>query len=106
MSTQKVWTKDEVSTNLKKDDVWVIRGIVAIFNYQTADEQASEETKEDNGVGFNSADANILSSFAKQIQKWNPDKLRTPLSPKQFIIARKKMVKYSGQLARIANGEI
>lgn len=106
MTTERIWTKEEIKGNLLKDDQWVARGVVAIYEYQTADEQRVEDTVESNGVGFNGVDGRIMSSFAKQIIKWNPDKFRTPLSPKQFNIARKKIVKYSGQLAKIANGLI
>ncbi len=103
------WTKDQIKAELSSKDIWVTRGVVAIFNKQTDFEQAAEETQEDNGVGFNGADANILSSFAKQIQKWNNaprPSFPNPLSPRQMEIARKKIQKYAGQLAKIANGEI
>jgi hypothetical protein len=106
MSTDRTWTKEEITENLKTNDTWVFRGVVAIYERQTADEQASEETKHHNGVGFNGVDGRIMSSFAKQIINWNPDKFRSPLSPKQTQLARKKIMKYSGQLAKIANGVI
>lgn len=102
----KVWTKEEIRENLESHDHWVTKAISAIYKYQTADEQASEETKHHNNVGFNGVDGRILSSFAKQIDNFRPGKYRTPLSPKQLKIARKKIVKYSGQLAKIANGEM
>ena len=102
----KIWTPEEIRENLQNHDVWVTKAVVAIYNYQTADEQASEETKHHNNVGFNGADGRILSSFAKQIQNFRPGKYRSPLSPKQMKIARKKILKYSGQLAKIANGEM
>ena len=103
----KVWTKEEIRENLSNLDVWVTKGVVAIFNYQTIDEQRCEETQDNNGVGFNGVDGHIMSSFAKQINNFRPGgKFRTPLSPKQMTIARKKIIKYSGQLTRIANGEV
>jgi hypothetical protein len=81
---------------LASNDAWLMRGVVAIYNCQTADEQSNETTSHDNGIGFNGLDAQILSSFAKQIGQ------RGFLTPKQIAIARKKMVKYAGQLLRIA----
>ncbi len=103
----KIWNKDEIKENLLKNDVWVHRGVVAIYNFQTAEEQEVEDTTEHNGVGFNGVDGHILSSFAKQIIKWNSNqKFPSPLSPKQMTLARKKIVKYSGQLAKIANQEV
>jgi hypothetical protein len=92
----KVWTKQEIRTMLETNDVWVIRGMLAIFEYQTADEQAHGRTEYDNGVGFNGVDAEILTSFVEQY------KARNFLSPKQIAIARKKMLKYAGQLVKIA----
>ena len=102
----KIWTQAEIKDNLAEHDVWVTKGVVAIYNYQTADEQACEETKDHNGVGFNGVDGHIMSSFAKQINNFRPGKFRSPLSKKQMTIARKKIMKYSGQLTKIANGKI
>lgn len=77
---------------------WLTRAIQAIWNFQTNDEQMTDETRHSNNVGFNGADANILSSFARQLQAGRN------LSIKQLAIAKKKMPKYAKQLARIANG--
>lgn len=100
MSEQKVWTKEEIRKNMELSDKWLVRGIMAIYSKQTATEQASEATMEDNGIGFSGADATILSSFAKQYQE------RGFLTSKQLSIARNKMLKYSRQLADISNGKI
>lgn len=99
--------KRMVRENLAVNDTWLIRGLLAIYARQTADEKSSEHTKHDNEVGFNGLDAPILSSFAKQVIQWNNTEPRfrrfnSPLSPKQLVIARRKMAKYSGQLTRIA----
>ncbi len=87
-----------VKDKLLTDDAWLVRGLVAIYNRQTADEQRAEETKLHNRVGFNGSDANILTSFAKQWQS------RQWLSDKQMGLARRKMVKYAGQLVKVAKG--
>lgn len=93
------YTKEQIKTMLATNDKAVARGVLAIYAYQTAVEQASESTQQDNGVGFNGADAKILSSFAKQLQRgWN-------LSAKQLYIARQRMMKYAGQLTKIANAK-
>lgn len=91
-------------------DRWAIRGLLAIYSRQTADEQSSEGTKHHNGVGFNGSDAPILSSLAKQVLRWEATPVwqrpySSPLSGKQLLLLRRKLVKYSGQLARIAKGE-
>ncbi len=89
-----------VRDKLATDNEWLVRGMMAIYARQTADEQRAEDTKYLNGVGFNSADSTILTSFAKQ---WTA---RRWLSDKQMGIAKRKMAKYAGQLARIARGEL
>lgn len=94
---KKVWTKEEIADHMKNEDTWLYRGILAIYNKQTHNEQLSGETHELNGVGFNGADATIMSSFAEFLKNTGF------LTPKQQVIARKKMMKYAGQLAKIAN---
>jgi hypothetical protein len=89
-------TKEFIVEKLIASDRWLYRGLLAIFDYQTQDEQASESTNKNNGVGFNGVDAPILSSFSKQL------KARGFLTPKQLAVARKAMVKYAGQLLGIA----
>ena len=107
-SPAKVWTADEVKANLQANDWWVARATRAIFEKgQTSDEQSAESTRYQNGVGFNGADAQIMSSFAKQVIDWySTDRPRFPfpLSPKQLGMARTRIVKYSRQLAELANG--
>jgi hypothetical protein len=81
---------------LMSNDAALHRAVVAIYRRQTASEQASLQTKEDNGVGFSGCDAEILSSFAQKILKgWI-------MTPKCVAIARKKMPKYWKQLAEVA----
>ena len=54
---------------LASQSMWAIRGLLAIYAAQTADEQCSDSTTVDNGVGFTGIDANFLSSLAKQAQR-------------------------------------
>jgi hypothetical protein len=95
-----MYTKEAIRTLLETNDRAVARGVVAIYRYQTEAEQATQTTRDANGVGFNGVDAEILSSFALWINGGRP------LTPKMLALARKKMMKYAGQLARIANGEV
>jgi hypothetical protein len=97
--TQK-WTKEQIKRKLATDDRWLMRGILALYRFQTAEEQRVGATTENNGMGFNGVDAEILTSFALQIQR------SRYLSPKQLEIARKKMDKYAGQLTKVANGKL
>jgi len=91
-----LWTKEEIKAQLATSDAWLLRGLMAIYNYQTSQEKSSMATTEDNGVGFNGVDAFILTKFAEDYKKYNR------LSPKQMDLTRKKMLKYAGQLAKIA----
>ena len=104
------YTKEFIKFKLETNDKWLWRGILAIYSLQEEDEKSYGETIKKNGVGFNGADANILSSFAKQILNWlnayKENRYKQPLSHKQMDLARKKMRKYAGQLTCIANKEM
>ena len=91
------FTPDMIKDILLKNDEQVKKALLELFAKQTADEQVQETTKYVNMIGFSGADAFILSSFAKQLTE------RGYLSPKQMDLLRKRIVKYSKQLARIAN---
>lgn len=93
----KQYSIEQIKDLLKNNDKAVERAIVAIFNRQTESEKTTESTVEKNGVGFNGFDAKFFSSLAQQIQSG-----RT-LSAKQISFARKGILKYSKQLASIAN---
>jgi len=95
----KTWTADEIREKILTDDRWTIRGLLAIYKFQTEIEKEAEETLENNNVGFNGADGKILSSIAK----WYLEK--NFLTEKQIYAVRKRLGKYSGQLARIANNK-
>ena len=96
----KVWTANEIKSNILNSDKWAIRGLLAIYKYQTEYEQSVEATIESNGVGFNGADSKFMSSVAKSFLEKNY------ISDRQMFYVRKKIVKYCGQLAKIANGKI
>ena len=94
-------TKKELIAALKErlatDDRWALRALKLVYRNQTADEQASQQTIEHNGIGFSGPDAEILSSFAQQYQR------RGTLSPRQMNLLRRKMPSYAGQVARAAD---
>lgn len=94
---KKIWTKEEIKNLLKSNDAFVCRSLMVLYNFQTKDEQACGEANYQNGIGFNGADARILTSFAEFYKE------RGYLSHKQMEIARKKITKYSGQLTNYAN---
>lgn len=86
--------------NMQVHDAWITRGLVAIYEKQTADEQFVKTTKHSNGVGFTGSDAHFLSSLAQQYQ------YKGYLSAKQMKFARRSMKKYAGQLVKIVKGKI
>jgi len=86
------FVKDKLGT----DDRWLTRGLSAIYARQTASEQNTESTQDHNKVGFSAFDADFLTKMAKVILAG-----RT-LSPKQMAAVRKSMMKYAGQLVKIA----
>lgn len=71
---------------------WALRALTIVYGFQTEDEQHSGETTVSNGMGFSGMDANILSSFAQQIEKGRI------LSEKQMAILFKKMPRYWKQI--------
>lgn len=86
------WTPDLIKERIETSDLAVKKALLRIWSYQTEAEKEVGQTRETNGVGFNGIDAEILTSFAEQLDKkgW--------LSPKQIAIARKKLKKYSRQI--------
>ena len=106
----KTYDAGAIREKLVSDDRWLVRGILAIYARQTSDERSNQTTVYQNGIGFNGRDAAILSSFAKQILAWEATPVEDrrysfPLSTHvkgQLPLARRMMLKYAGQLARIA----
>lgn len=86
-----------LKTKLSTDSRWAIKAMLLIYSKQTHDEQLQGSTEHDNGIGFSGAHAEIMSSFAKQYQKWNK------LSDKQLKIVFKIMPKYWKQVLGCSN---
>ena len=86
------WNKESLKDLLKNNDMAVIRALLLIYSYQTESEKEFAETTEDNGMGFNGVDAEILTSFV------NWYKAHNYLSEKQMFLARKKIMKYAQQI--------
>lgn len=94
--TTKTARKEFIRGKMEGNAVWVIKGLIAIYKYQTMEEQHIGCTREDNGVGFSGVDSEILSSFAEQVNK------KRNLTIKQLAILHRLMPKYAGQLVKIA----
>jgi hypothetical protein len=71
--------------------------LLALYERQTSQEKQAETTIVQNKQGFNSCDAEILTNMAGC---WQRNKMFTD---KQVNLIRKKLYKYAGQLAEIAN---
>lgn len=85
-------TLETIRDLLDRSDKAVERALVVLYARQTADEQATGTTREHNGQGFNGTDAELLSSFAQQIERGRS------LTERQLFYARKKVRKYARQL--------
>ena len=91
------WNKDSIQSLLLSDPRAMNKAILKIYERQTEVEQCAGQTIENNGIGFNGVDSEIMSSFAKQLAQ------RGFLTPKQTMIARKKMPKYWKQILQLIN---
>lgn len=111
--TTKVSKTAMLKEKLAKDDRWICRGLLTVYDHQTEDEQRAESTQEHNGVGFGGVDGEILTSYAKRLiakgareaaydltKKFS---LSAYLTPAMEATLRNKMPKYAGQLLRISS---
>ena len=89
--------KDFLKSKLGTDAGWALRALKKIYENQTADEQASGSTHYINNIGFTGCDAEILTSFAGQLDR------RGFLTEKQMNLVFKKMPKYWGQILEISD---
>lgn len=88
--------KAEIQGLLERNPRAVARALVVIYEFQTADEQATSTTSHANGVGFSGRDAEFGSSLAQKVLKgW-------ALSEKQLNAGRRMVKKYWRQLALAA----
>ena len=91
--TMKIKVAEYIKNQLATNQAWAIKALVKVYTLQTLDEQATGQTSNLNGVGFNGIDSQILSSFAEQVNKGRN------LSAKQMAIVFKKMPRYHKQVA-------
>lgn len=92
--------EDFIREKLVSDTNWTIRGLIAIWNKQTADEKATKDTRHHNGVGFTGSDAEFFTKMAERAAG------NMGLSYKQLACVQRGMKKYAGQLRKIADGVI
>ena len=99
-------TKQDIIKLLATNDRAVARALVVLTERQTADEQASEDTKYLNGQGFRPCHARMGTSMAKFYERTGY------LSPKQVAYWRKpqkdgkmRIAIYAGQLLEVAEAK-
>lgn len=101
--SNKQWSEQNIIDLLNQEGergaAAVTRAVIAIYNRQTADEQAVGDTRVHNNIGFNGADAKYLSFCASYAIK-----TKRSLNGKHLDKARSKIIKYRKQLVEIANG--
>jgi len=97
MNAKGKWTVEEIKAKVNTELAWTERAVVALYDYQTADEKKADETKHLNEVGFNYGDAPYLSYVACWVKSGRH------ISGRHLPETRRRLEKYAGQLARIAN---
>lgn len=85
---------------LASDWAWASRGLLAIYQKQTFDEQQARDVKWHNGVGFRPQDADFMTGMAKRVQN------NQHLTDKQKYYIFKIMPKYARQLVKIVKGTV
>lgn len=90
------WNKESIQNLLRKNDKAVVRALQVLYDLQTSDEKSAGFSMHHNRVGFNAYDAEKLTHLARE------SKTR-PLTDVEIRTARARLLKYHGQLARIAN---
>lgn len=89
---QKILT---IQAKMDYDDDFLKKCILKLYERQEEDEQAVRDTTHQNGQGFNKADAKFLTKMAS----WIIGGLPFSESQQNLADARKRMMKYAGQLS-------
>lgn len=98
--TRTDWSVEEIKKLLRENDVFVIRSLLKLYSFQTEVEKKVKSTNGINGVGFNAYDSKALTEIVKVCIA------NKMLSNGQVEYVRKKLLKYSKQIMKIANGNI
>lgn len=85
-----------IKERLQKDDRWLYRALVCLYERQTEEEKYNKQTSRKNGMGFNAFDAELLTRYAQMIIKGEG------LGESQKREARRMIGKYAGQLYEIS----
>jgi hypothetical protein len=94
----KTWTRTEIEEMINGNDRAVERAMVAIWERQTADEQATQTTNHHNGRGFCGWAARSGTYYAEWVRSGRR------LTGNHLVKARKIALHHGGQLTDFANG--
>ena len=92
-----MWNKDKMLARLSTDDAFMLRGLIALYQRQTADEQNSASTMHSNRQGFSAYTARQGTAIAKKAIA------NRYIGWTEMEIARNICRKHAGQLVTIAN---
>ena len=98
--TKKVWSGEMIRNLLLRNSNAVLKAVVTLYKLQTADEKAYKHTNESNGVGFSAYDAPYMTQKAEKVLS------KRGLTKMEVANLKVKLLKYSNQLAKVANGDI
>lgn len=102
-----MYNRAQIEKMITENQKALERGVIAIYERQTINEQATKNTEEHNGVGFNSSDAGYLSYVAQYIiARRDHIEIGKILSGQHLTKTTRRMAKYCGQLTKIANKEM
>lgn len=88
-----MWTVEAVRTKLESDDWWVYRALEALH-----------ERPDEPGKGFNAVDTKVAAKYIGWIREWRDGSgYPKPIGKRHTVLARKMILKYSRQLADLAN---
>ena len=82
-----------IEARLLTDDEFLLKCLLVLYNHQEYDEQDTHSTYHQNGCGFNTADAPILTVLAEKAQYGD-------LNSEQIKVCRKRITKYCKQLTQ------
>ena len=94
--TMPAWQPARIAALLDCNDLAVERAVIAIFRRQTADEQATEETRHRNHRGFAACHARRGSYYARWCLAGRH------LDGQHLALARRMTKHYTAQLAEVA----
>lgn len=88
------YNKEVIIKRLGESRKFVCRALILMYQRQTPDEQNIQSTTHTNHVGFNAADARLLTDLAQNL-------IKRGLSDRQIDLAAKKLKKYHKQILQL-----